>query len=1744
MERRGNRGQVLVWGTVGALAVLLVTWAINSIHAGNRPALPGPALAPAKPPKAAVKKREDAGSTTVSGTTLPSFAAASSQEAVQGTTPRVGFNVAFHSGEFIYPFSAGHLKGISAHNDRNMDVNLLFTHRSGITWNGYFGYNWDFYYFKRVVERDVGGGTLELDYYDGMGRKDTFAGWDNTNKEWDTNPVGYFGKFQRSTYSGNIYQYDRYTYTDIDGFKLTFDDDGRLYRMTDRNGNFIQVTYDGTYKFRINKLRDTTYDASSRELSFAYGSLGRLYTITDYKGRVIELHYDNNTDDLWKIDLPDPESSGANPRVHTFTYDSHKLSVLNNPNSDDWLENTYSSGKVIQQDWGGEIIKICHYTGGSPNETRVLDGNGHRMHYIHRTSAPTNVPAQKVEYTKTWTLSTCDFSEASGKLRSGDPDTYTTEYSWNSHSQLTNVKYPRGNATKYLFDTTYTWAVAQVVRKENDSDSDSDADNLITAYEYVGNFGQVKTVKDPNGYAAGTPYATTYIYDFEEATLGDQNGDGVTTGTNGNLVRINRPNVTVGLAATQDNIWEKLRYRSTGQLTKRIQKRDASGTYSEIETDDTYYTTTGSGALKDFLQKRTDNAAGPSDDKPETSFEYNEVGLVTKMTDGLGKVWLYVFDEADRLTTETKPPVSGSTSYYYTTYTYDPWDLLTVKSVSNAIDNVLQSNGDWTTIWEYNLRRLKTKETVEVDPAGASQSTWPYTDFVYDGHFNLQDVKVLDPAPNPDEVVSQTRTVWDERNLTFTSTRGYNDTSNPSLASTVQRDYDGNGNPTKITDGRGSSYHKDFTYDNHDRPTRATDEAGHYRDFTYDKNGNRLSEKAYDATSTPEMVHRTEALYDELNRRYEERRFRSDSGSDHVDTKTKYDRLGNVVEVQGASCACANAKNMFDGLNRRTKAEDYDGNSTEYLYDKVNNVLRITENEKDGGSTLSYKTHQAWNAARQLTQVDVEDKDNSAILHTTAYQRDGRNLVTEITDAESNKTNFTYDGRAMVLTKKIDNRSATDEEVETFIYDVAGRVDQRKDDNDVITKYKYDALNRQKEMYLAYVSDTSYGTKYTYARDKNDHVTTYKVFTYSSGDVLRLQIDSTYGARNELTLRDLTNGLSVGNGKDTYLYDALGRVTEGKAYANNDSTVIADTDLTWNWLDQKTGEQQTLLSGTARAYSLEYNADGALTRVTYPNGDALVITRTQEHMIDKIALDPSGAPNEGDFVDYTYYGASRVKEIAYFDNGTPNVSNPRGKQVFTYDGFRRATDISHKDAAETPGNLLQLKYDWDKVRNPKYEKNEGAGTYDLFTYNNGYRITQAGYTSTTTTMAQAATSEEFLYGDDIGNRSDVKFYTAGSQTSRDYYCTNSLNQATRVSTTQVTCPGTATHTYDNLGNLATVVGQWAYTFDFKNRLIKVENTTGNNPVTVGEYAYDAFGRRVQRLTGGGGTDERLYYVGQQIFEKRKIVSSTEKLTHRWAYGNGIDEPLVMWRDTSNPLDETLDAVSYFNRNQLGNVRVMTKWSGSAVVKEEQYEYKAFGAITIKDGSGGSLSTSAIGNPFTFTGREFDAESGLYHYRARAMHPGLGRFMQRDPLFSIGSMNLCEYVLSRPTTLVDLFGLDHEPFCLCARCFFEWDDAPPLPFPWPPGSGPAPHSPAPQPGLPAPPQSPSVPPRPEPSLPSPSEPPSNGAGCFMDLGTTCIGSTRLEWRLCVRDRNFVPANPAQNIPPDMALFLEVSIPLWR
>jgi elongation factor Tu len=101
-----------------------------------------------------------------------------------------------------------------------------------------------------------------------------------------------------------------------------------------------------------------------------------------------------------------------------------------------------------------------------------------------------------------------------------------------------------------------------------------------------------------------------------------------------------------------------------------------------------------------------------------------------------------------------------------------------------------------------------------------------------------------------------------------------------------------------------------------------------------------------------------------------------------------------------------------------------------------------------------------------------------------------------------------------------------------------------------------------------------------------------------------------------------------------------------------------------------------------------------------------------------------------------------------------------------------------------------------------------------------------------------------------------------------------------------------------------------------------------------------------------------------------------------------------------------------------NVTAITEPTGIVV---DRYNYGDYGA---------PFATSTIGNPYLFSGRRYDAETGLYYYRSRYLDPRAGRFIQRDLGIWSDPANLGNayaYAGNNPFSAVDPFGRAKEQF---------------------------------------------------------------------------------------------------------------------
>ncbi|TVL96339.1 MAG: hypothetical protein CV087_23810, partial [Candidatus Brocadia sp. WS118] len=160
----------------------------------------------------------------------------------------------------------------------------------------------------------------------------------------------------------------------------------------------------------------------------------------------------------------------------------------------------------------------------------------------------------------------------------------------------------------------------------------------------------------------------------------------------------------------------------------------------------------------------------------------------------------------------------------------------------------------------------------------------------------------------------------------------------------------------------------------------------------------------------------------------------------------------------------------------------------------------------------------------------------------------------------------------------------------------------------------------------------------------------------------------------------------------------------------------------------------------------------------------------------------------------------------------------------------------------------------------------------------------------------------------------------------------------------------------------------------------------------------------------GATTYHYTWAGIQLIEVRDDGGT---VLQKFIYGATIDEPVAMINYIG---------AFYYTHDGLGNITEITNYAGGLL---EYYTYDVYGQPTLFDDTSSQISSSFIDNPFFFTGRDYDFETGLYYYRARYYSPSLGRFLETDPLGYMDSMNLFAYVRNNSWNLVDPLGLKCE-----------------------------------------------------------------------------------------------------------------------
>jgi RHS repeat-associated protein len=103
----------------------------------------------------------------------------------------------------------------------------------------------------------------------------------------------------------------------------------------------------------------------------------------------------------------------------------------------------------------------------------------------------------------------------------------------------------------------------------------------------------------------------------------------------------------------------------------------------------------------------------------------------------------------------------------------------------------------------------------------------------------------------------------------------------------------------------------------------------------------------------------------------------------------------------------------------------------------------------------------------------------------------------------------------------------------------------------------------------------------------------------------------------------------------------------------------------------------------------------------------------------------------------------------------------------------------------------------------------------------------------------------------------------------------------------------------------------------------------------------------------------------------------------------------------------------------GNGNVASLVNAAVGTVSANYEYDPFGQVIRATG------LMAKANPFRFSTKYQDDESGLNYYGYRFYNPNGGRWPNRDPIGERGGLNLYDYVANNPINAIDSLGLWQE-----------------------------------------------------------------------------------------------------------------------
>ena len=1144
---------------------------------------------------------------------------------------------------------------------------------------------------------------------------------------------------------------------------------------------------------------------------------------------------------------------------------------------------------------------------------------------------------------------------------------------------------------------TFTYSSGKLIKVEDDS-------GQYLNLSYSGT--KISNITDPQGRKITYSYRGEHLLNVTDATGNCTFYESITDV---------RENITL-LLSTIDNVGHRLNftylpfacdylpYYSTirvKEIYSSMWNFSSESAYNTIKMYSfTYLDYPGSYAISDFYWgTNITDALGYT-----TRVYMNDYGNPLKIEDPTGNYTLTEWDSDFNRISYTD---ANNETYNYTYETY--YEGNQTKTYGQP-ENVSDPTGNYTEYeWEF-----KNEDEVYISYLNSVTNKRGYsTKYTYDKSYNMNSTE--DARGNKSyrtyDIHGNMISYKDFRG--FSTTYSYDEYGNLLYVTdpggnVTYYEYDNLNRLVNIINTRG--YVTTYEYDDLDRIVKITDALGNSTTYIYDDG----SEGIYTTGiyvgcgggysiggHTPISIidangHQTNLTLNHTIKRIE--KIEESVGCGCSEKNFNYDKNGNLIEFIDAKGNKTTYE--YDSQNRLINETDARGNYTTYTYN-ANGYLISKTNKRGYTTTYEYdslgRKIKETDATGNSTEYTYDEEGNlktmkNAREYTTTYYYDELNRLIKVEDALNHNTTYTYDESGNKKTETDPNGNTV-----TFYYDSQNRLIRTKDALNHETTYDYDANNNKLNETDANGNKTKFAydalNRMTSITDANNNVTYYSYD--ATGRLLNITDANNHKTRQEYDSLGRLKKVIYPSGNETeYSYDNVGNLIE-REDAKGLSTLYDYDEL--NRL-----EKVTYPDGSTIDY--EYNEEGNPTKVTtnasfgettyytYDELDRVISVRADYGAFDKYinyTYDEVGNRKtmivpEGNTTSYTYDAVDRLINITasghnpilfQYDNGgrRTRLDYPNGAYtIYSYDNANRITTIWHKKSGGT--TIAKYTYTYDNAGNI-LNFTENDVNYTLYTYDNLYRLTNVSYPD--------GSWAAYTY-DGIGNRLTLK--TSSGTTSYTYDVDNRILTA-----------GSVTYKHDENGNLInrTDSGNTTlYEYDYDNQLKKV--TLPDSSTVIYQYSADK-----HRLNKTSTTGTTLYvYDGDNIL--MELDENGDK-TAFYAYGPNIDEPILM---------VISGASYYYHADHLGNIRVLTDSNENVMAT---YQYDAFGSILLETGS--------VKNPYRYTGREWDVESGLYYYRARYYNAIFGRFMQKDPrddAYKTGE-NMYVYVTNNPVNFKDPTG---------------------------------------------------------------------------------------------------------------------------